>query len=58
MNTTASGLISPHRYAMQSGELTLGHGDRPYPSLIRDLPSEEKPREKLLRYGPAALFQS
>lgn len=29
--------------------------DKPYQLRIRDLPEEEKPREKLRKYGPAAL---
>lgn len=29
--------------------------DKPYQPRIRDLPEEEKPREKLRKYGPAAL---
>lgn len=33
-------------------------GDRPYVLRLRDLPAEEKPREKLMKLGPAALNMS
>ncbi len=35
-------------------EDTFGHG-RTYVMKIKDLPSEDKPREKLLKYGPSSL---
>lgn len=33
----------------------LSHSEQPYVLRVRDLPADEKPREKLLRYGPGGL---
>ncbi|MCA9331018.1 DNA repair protein RadC [Candidatus Saccharibacteria bacterium] len=33
----------------------LTHAEQPYVLRLRDLPADEKPREKLLRYGPGGL---
>jgi DNA repair protein RadC len=45
----------PKLYAQETGELTLDQEDKHYNLKLRDLPAEEKPREKLLKYGPAIL---
>jgi DNA repair protein RadC len=42
-------------YAQRESDLFLDGGDRQYVLKLRDLPSEEKPREKLVKYGPASL---
>jgi DNA repair protein RadC len=42
-------------YAVRDGNLLLSHGERKYIFKVRDLPPEEKPRELLTQYGPAAL---
>lgn len=38
-----------------SGDLVLDPGEKTYVLRLRDLPAEEKPREKLMKYGPANL---
>ena len=42
-------------YAVRNHDLILDNQDRKYILKIRDLPPEEKPREKLLEHGPSAL---
>ena len=42
-------------YARSSGELILDEHPRQYVLTIRDLPTEDKPREKLLAHGPDCL---
>jgi len=42
-------------YLQQSGDLILDNEEKQYVMRLRDLPAEEKPREKLTKYGPAAL---
>jgi len=42
-------------YAVRNHDLILDNQNRKYILKIRDLPSEEKPREKLLKHGPLAL---
>ena len=42
-------------YAVRDHDLILDNQDRKYILKIRDLPFEEKPREKLLKHGPSAL---
>ena len=42
-------------YIIPETTLFLDRSVREYPLLLRDLPSEEKPREKLLAQGPEAL---
>ncbi len=42
-------------YESGDGDLVLESGDRPYVLKLRDLPAEEKPREKLVQFGPASL---
>jgi DNA repair protein RadC len=45
---------APSPYRIASGALFLDGGAQTYP-LIHDLPSEERPREKLREHGPGAL---
>lgn len=45
-------------YTPVDHNLVLGMEDRAYILKIRDLPVEEKPREKLIKYGPEALSTS
>lgn len=42
-------------YSVKDHELILDNQDKQYVLKLRDLPVEEKPREKLFRYGPAVL---
>ena len=42
-------------YVIPDTTLLLSHTDYEYPLMIRDLPHDEKPREKLLAHGPEAL---
>jgi len=42
-------------YKVRDNTLVLDNGDRKYVLKIKDLPPEEKPREKLLQHGPGAL---
>jgi DNA repair protein RadC len=42
-------------YAMRNNDLLLGVSHKKYVLKVRDLPSEEKPRERLLAHGPSAL---
>ena len=42
-------------YSASSGDLVLEHGRRQYHLKVQDLPTQEKPREKLLEKGPGAL---
>jgi DNA repair protein RadC len=42
-------------YVIPNTNLFLDQRPREYPLMFRDLPSEEKPREKLLAHGPEAL---
>jgi DNA repair protein RadC len=43
------------RYVMKNNDLMLGTISKEYVLKVRDLPSEDKPREKLLKYGANAL---
>ncbi len=45
-------------YALSDTDLLSGEGEKKYVLKIRDLPKEEKPREKLMKYGPDALSVS
>lgn len=45
-------------YTLQRHELVLDNPERRYVLKIRDLPQEEKPRERLLAHGPNALSNS
>jgi len=45
-------------YTWEENGLILDAKDKKYVLRIRDLPTEEKPREKLTRYGPAVLSVS
>ncbi len=42
-------------YALADTDITVGEGDTRYVLRVRDLPLEDKPREKLLAGGPADL---
>jgi DNA repair protein RadC len=42
-------------YLMRNHDLLLSTGAKKYVLKVRDLPSEEKPRERLLEHGPSAL---
>lgn len=42
-------------YLQRSEDLILDNQEKQYVLRLRDLPTEEKPREKLMKYGPAAL---
>lgn len=42
-------------YAIQDTDLFLGTGNKKYILKIRDLPPQEKPREKMINIGPDAL---
>ncbi len=45
-------------YVFSDTDLISGEGEKKYVLKIRDLPQEEKPREKLMKYGPDALSVS
>lgn len=45
---------SPYYMVSQKPQI-LVHGQGEYPNLLRDLPADERPREKLLSQGPEAL---
>lgn len=45
----------PSLYTFASGHLVLDNSNRRYILKIRDLPNEEKPREKMLLHGPSVL---
>ncbi|MCF7834104.1 MAG: DNA repair protein RadC [Candidatus Pacebacteria bacterium] len=42
-------------YVVKNHDILLDSKDKPYYLKVRDLPEEEKPREKLLKHGPTAL---
>jgi len=42
-------------YRIATSNVVVSDGERPYSLKIRDLPEEEKPREKMMRYGPEVL---
>jgi DNA repair protein RadC len=50
-------LLSENRYTIVDSVQIITDGDRRYDThkAFRDLPQEEKPREKLTKYGPAVL---
>lgn len=43
------------RYTLRDNDYIIGEGDTQYILRVRDLPLEEKPREKMLQQGPEAL---
>ncbi len=55
MNTDAVAAAPEQLYTMQDRQPMTSHGERPYTKTFHDLPAEEKPRERLLRYGPGVL---
>jgi DNA repair protein RadC len=48
-------LALPKSYQFTDTDLMIGEGDARYVLKVRDLPLEEKPREKLLAFGPTNL---
>jgi DNA repair protein RadC len=50
-------LMAPRKIYNQpvASDLILDGGDKKYVLKLRDLPMEERPREKLINYGPASL---
>lgn len=46
---------SPPRYSLKDNDLLLGNAEAAYVLRVKDLPNEEKPREKLLHLGPRNL---
>jgi DNA repair protein RadC len=51
-------LISTRPYMLEERDLIVGEGDTEYVLRIRDLPIEDKPREKLMAFGPSDLSQA
>src|SRR5579872_2349536 len=47
--------IGKRLYVQEDSDLVLDSQDKKYILKLRDLPAEEKPREKLLKHGPASL---
>ena len=45
-------------YVLQDNDLILDNQSKKYILKIKDLPAEEKPREKLIKYGPSVLSTS
>ena len=45
-------------YVLSNPDLLLPNEEREYVLKVRDLPNDEKPREKLLAYGPGILSAS
>jgi DNA repair protein RadC len=54
-STMDSSAVLPGSYRLQDQDVISGEGDSPYVLRVKDLPSEEKPREKLLASGPRNL---
>lgn len=48
-------LTFPRPYALADTDMVIGEGDTQYILRVRDLPIEDKPREKLLALGPGEL---
>lgn len=42
-------------YHLSESNIITEHGEKTYKLHIKDLPEEEKPREKLIKYGPSVL---
>jgi DNA repair protein RadC len=47
--------MNPTAYALRETASVLDNENRTYILKVRDLPAEEKPRERLLKYGPSVL---
>ncbi len=47
--------VSKLSYALRDADIILGEGDTQYVLRVRDLPIEDKPREKLIAFGPSDL---
>lgn len=54
---TVATIINPNKdiYLQRDGDLILDNQDKKYILKFRDLPAEEKPRERLIKHGPANL---
>lgn len=52
MSTTSYVITDTNLMLIDASKLTL---EKPYILKVRDMPSEDKPREKLLKYGPSNL---
>jgi len=50
-----SSKIKKGAYALRDNDLILDNSNREYPLRIKDLPEEDKPREKLIKQGPTGL---
>jgi len=46
------------KYVLKDNDLILDNQEKKYVLRIRDLPIEEKPREKLIKYGPSVLSET
>jgi DNA repair protein RadC len=53
MNNAA--LLARNFYSTKNTSLVLNHGSKPYVLKIHDMPAEDRPREKLIKYGPTVL---
>ena len=47
--------LAPATYELADNALTMGEGNQQYILRVKDLPNEDKPREKLLQLGPKHL---
>lgn len=52
MSTTTTSAAS---YTLHDNDIVIGEGETRYVLRVRDLPLQEKPREKMLTYGPSDL---
>lgn len=48
-------VLTQSEYEIRDHDVIIGEQDTPYVLRIRDLPNNEKPREKLIQYGPKTL---
>jgi DNA repair protein RadC len=55
MTTATATTVRPVKYLRREQAIFLDAQERQYKLAVRDLPDEEKPREKLLGQGPSAL---
>ena len=49
------GTKSTEKYKLEINHFVVDSGHKEYTLLIKDLPEQEKPREKMIAFGPAAL---
>ncbi|HEX8182163.1 MAG TPA: DNA repair protein RadC [Candidatus Saccharimonadales bacterium] len=45
----------PALYSLQDNDMVLGEADTPYVLRVRDMESQQKPRERMIKYGPQDL---